>query len=74
MKTKCIFLIIDHNITRGGTMSITIVVISGLELSCDNTLWRNNEKLRVVTKQVKATYESHGGSFINLQRGNFLLE
>ena len=55
-------------------MPIGIVVISGLQMSCDNTLQRNNEKLRVINKLLKATYESHGGLISSLQRGTFLPE
>ena len=53
-------------------MPIGIVVISGLQISCDNMLQRNNKKLRVINKLLKAMYESHRGLISNLQRGTFL--
>ena len=71
MKTKYIFLIIDHNITRGVTMSIIIVVISGLELNCDYTLRRNNEKLRVVTKQERLHMKVMGDILLTYKEAIF---
>ena len=52
-------------------MSIIIVVISGLELNCDYTLRRNNEKLRVVTKQERLHMKVMGDILLTYKEAIF---
>ena len=52
-------------------MYIIIVVISGLELNCDYKLRRNNEKLRVVTKQERLHMKVMGDILLTYKEAIF---